>query len=391
MGMFFNNLHIRKNEVYSHDKLIEMLTAEMEQNGYTMLNGLKTLESGEEPDISIVIYSPEKSEWVSVASDCFNFNTSEDTKAAAFPISEKFGTDVLAAACCDSDYLMMNLINAADGTDGWVNAGSMYGMKLPRRTRIAPWKGKVTDLEKFKAVVKEKNTFAEDAFYGSAELLGMVTEQCALETEHTEGLDEGALTRLHFALPEGTQKELPEFKVRWFSLTPCRIGGSSCVFVDNKGGRSRGVGVMFVGDYIENDQLTFENVIFGSDIGSKKQKNRPIKLKKIKTTDGKTALYWKDESFDIPPAPNPSLPVMRRDKLESERKFGVWFTVRGDPRKVLDVKVFIIPLENYRDGAACWCVYLHKGTKERYIEWNNEHWTKMNSPDMCLDPNDFDL
>ena len=105
MGMFFQNVHIRKNEEYSHDALKKLLIGEMEKKGYTLL------ESDEDAEVFVVIYAPEKSAWVSVASDCFDFRTAEDTKAAALPISNQFGTDVLAAACFDSNYLLMNMRN----------------------------------------------------------------------------------------------------------------------------------------------------------------------------------------------------------------------------------------------------------------------------------------
>lgn len=383
MGMFFNNLHIRKNEKYSHEKLKKMLIREMENKGYKLFEGAETA------DVSVVIYSPRESEWASVASDCFAFSTAEDTKAVALPISEKFGADVLAVACFDSDYLMMNLINAADGTDGWVNVGSMYDMELPRRTSIAPWKGKVTDIEKFKAIIKEKNIFAEDAFYGCAELLGMVTEQCALETDNTDVLKEGTFTRLCFSLPEGMQKELPRLTFKHFGLMPCKIGESRCEFVVNKGGRSKGVGVMFVGDYIEDDQLTFENVTLESDLDNHERTITPIQLEKIKNALGQTVLYWEDKNFHIPPAVDPSIPSKRYDDLEYKRTFGVRFTVQGNPRKVLDVMFFIIPLENRREGAACWCCYLYSGTKERYIKDHNKTWTKYQ--ENLLNPEDYDL
>ena len=385
MGMFFNNIHIRKNEKYSADALREMLIRELEGKGYSSLP-----ENSEEAEVSVVIYAPEGSDWVSVASDCFMFNTAKDTKAAAFPISEKFGTDVLAAACFDSDYLMMNIINAADGTDGWVNVGSMYGMKRPRRTSIASWKRKVTDCKKFKAIIKGKTVFAEEAFYASAELFGMTAEQCALESDHTEELEEGTFTRLFFSLPEGTQKELPRLEARHFSLTPCEIGKSDCFFVNNKGGRSKGIRVVFVGDYIEDNQLTFENVTLESDFGSKERKVTPIKLEKIKNASGQSILCWEDKNFQIPPAVDPSIPLMRYQKLEFERQFGVRFTVQGNPRKVLDVTVFIVPLENNPEGGACWCVYLHSGTKEDYIEEHNKTWSRFDSTKQ-LDPKDFDL
>ena len=384
MGMFFRNLHIRKNDAYSYDELKKMLIGEMEKKGYTLL------ESDEKAEVSVVIYSPEKSEWVSITSDCLEFETAEETKAAALPFSKKFEADVLAAACFDSDYLIMNLINAADGTDGWVNVGSLYGARRPRRTNIAPWKGKMADHEKFKAIIKEKYVCAEEAFYGVAALLGMAVEQCTLDVYDTDEFEESDLTRLFFSHENEKRKELPKLTIPHFSLTPCKIGKSDCVFVNNTGGGSKGVRVMFVGDYIENDQLTFENVTFESDFGSARRKIVPIELRKVKTAEGRTALCWEDKSFHIPPAVDPSIPTMRRENLEFENSFGVRFTVRGNPRKVLDVKVCIAPLDNPAEGAACWCCYLLDGTKERYIEEFNKRESRRDTK-LCLNPKDYDL
>jgi hypothetical protein len=125
------------------DELSEMLSAEMQSKEYAKL------ETAENSETELMIYAPDNSEWVSVASDFYNFNDDKDTAAAAVPISDKFGTYVIAAACIDSDFAFMHLLNTADKTDGWINSGTPYeGMKLPRRTSSAPWKKIISDFEK---------------------------------------------------------------------------------------------------------------------------------------------------------------------------------------------------------------------------------------------------
>ena len=175
---------------------------------------------------------------------------------------------------------------------------------------------------------------------------------------------------------------------------PCRIGESHCVFVNNHGGRSRGIAVQFQGKYIQNDDLTFENVTFEYKQGEK-YIQIPIELKKICVQSGEAILYWCDKDFQIPPAVNPAIPQMKRMKIEFRKEFGIRFTVCGNPRKALDVKVFLIPLEN-RKGSACWYVYKYQGSKRKYIDHQNnglyyhEIPAEQRSPFM-LNPDEFDL
>lgn len=347
MGMFFNNLHIRKNELFHMEQLQELLISDMTEKGCTLQ------KNAEDAGVSLVIYAPEGSEWVSVASEFFQFDSANDTQAAAAPLSGRFGTDVIAAACNDSDFLFLHLLNTADGTDGWINAGHFYSAP-PRRTKLSPWKSKVTDFAALQAITKETPVFAEEVFFTAAPLLGMQPGQCSLTPGFTEELDAAAVTKLYFSLPEGNEKALPKLRMPTFDPTPCRIGGSKCIFVNNYGGRSEGIAVMFTGDFIEHDELTFENVTFESDYGSPKRKIIPITPEKRKTQNGETILYWEDRHFSIPPAISSSIPEIRRMQLAFEKSFGVRFTVQGDPERAKEVKVYILPLENYQKGGICW-------------------------------------
>lgn len=367
MGMFFSNLHIKKTDSFTVDELSEMLTVEMQAKGYTKL------DSAENAETELMIYAPENSVWGSVASDYYCFNDDKDTAAAAAPLSEKFDTYVIAAACIDSDFAFMHLLNTANKTDGWVNSGTPYeGVRLPRRTSAAPWKKAVSDFEKFKAVIKEQYTYAEEVFYNCAELLGMTAEQFTLEPGRTDGLDEQCLTRLYFSLPEGTEKELPKFQIARFDLMPCVADFNQVVFVNNMGGRSKGIAIVFAGDWIENDDVEIYDATFEYKSGHDKRNNVPITFTKKKDNTGKYILLWRDENFNIPPAVNQNIPTTKRMKLEFEKEFGIRFFVRGNERKFLDIKVFIIPLENYHNGADCWYVYRYKGTKRNYVEKENE-------------------
>ncbi|MBQ8983906.1 MAG: hypothetical protein IJ079_10005 [Lachnospiraceae bacterium] len=339
---------------------------EMLSKGYILQQGK------EDSDVQISIYAPKDSDWVTVASEDFQFIDDNDTKKIGTILSETFQTDVLAVSCVDSDYLFMHLLNVSDQTDGWINIGRPYSGKLPRRTGLIPWKNKVSDYEKLKSISKQNYTFAEEALLETGALLGLQKEQCIYEPDHAEDTEQELVTNLYYSLPESSHKDLPRLKIDRFTLTPCVIGRSKCVFVSNKGGKSKGIAIEFVGDYIKDDSLIIENVTFESDYGSERRKITPIELKKVKASSGNWVLYWEDKDFVIPPAVNRALPPAKYNRLEYEREFGVRFTVKGNPRKVLDVTVFIIPLENTQKGSDCWFVYRHSRTKAQYIEdYNN--------------------
>lgn len=388
MGMSFTNLHIRKTADLNISDLTEMLKKEMHDKGYV------SLDRDEDSDICVVLYHAADSQWITIASDSFQFSNAEDTKAAAEPYSMRFGTDVIAVACFDSDYLMLHLLNTADRTDGWINVGDNYGMPFPRRTSLAPWKKITSDFERFKSLMKEDHVCAESALFGAAELLGMNPDQCCLDAGDVSQIENTNLVTMYFRMPEGQGKELPVFQIPRFDLMPCRIGESKCVFVNNHGGRSKGIAVQFQGKYIQNDDLTFENVTFEYKQGEK-YIQIPIELKKICVQSGEAILYWCDKDFQIPPAVNPAIPQIKRMKIEFQKEFGIRFTVCGNPRKALDVKVFLIPLEN-RKGSACWYVYKYEGSKRNYIEHQNkglnyhEIPAEQRSPFM-LNPDEYDL
>lgn len=88
MGMSFTNLHVRKTADLNISDLTEMLKKEMHDKGYV------SLDRDEDSDICVVLYHAADSQWITIASDSFQFSNAEDTKAAAEPYSMRFGTDV---------------------------------------------------------------------------------------------------------------------------------------------------------------------------------------------------------------------------------------------------------------------------------------------------------
>lgn len=386
MGMTFSNLYIKKNDNYNLENLKDWLTKDMAKQGYT------AVENAKDSEISMLIYAPSDSSWISLASDSFMLYSASDIKKTAKPISKAFETDVLTASCMDSDFLLLHLLNAADHTDAWAKIGSLYGMETGKPVHISAWEKKVPDIFQFSKIIKTHYTFAEEALYELADkAFAMLPEQCCLYVNDTLRLEQTALTRLYFALPETSQTEPPRIEIPMYGLMPCKIGESSCVFAVNKGGASKGISIAFTGDFIENDDLTFENITFESNYGSDDRKIISIQPEKVRQKGGGYMLYWEDPDFPIPPKANPKLPISQIQKLEFEREFGVRFTVQGNPRRLLDVTVFIMPLDKTDPASsACWYVWRYSGSKEQFIKDHNATWADKDS-DQHLDMDDFDL
>ena len=386
MGLFFENIHIRKSAMYDTRILKNQLIRYFEEKGFQLA------PQDAEESVSVVIYEPENSAWVSIASELFQLETEEDIQKVAEPLSQCFETDIISAGCYDSDYLRLSLLNVCDGTDGWINVGRAEGMKLLRRTSLVPWKKVVDDMDALKKLVKAEYVFAEEAFYELATLINMTLEQASLEADYVDGLAFENVTTLKFIVPEGNIK-LPEFVIRSYNGMPCQIGKSEVVSVYNNGGKSKGIGIMFIGDYVDNDEITFEDVKL--QLHTKKGwEFIPIELKKVDWIKGKKCYYWSDANFPLPPAVSESIPLMKRMNLEFEKEIGIRFTPIGNPRKVLDIKLVVYPLANSMEGQTSWYVYRYAGSKRKYIEEHNSRWKDIPfEPSLSdlLNPEDYDL
>lgn len=99
MGTFFQNIHIRKTPAFSVEELRAFLTRQMEAAGYTPAEPKNC-------DLLVTMLAPEHSEWISVASDAFSFDSAQAVKDILLPYSKAFSTDVLGAMCMDSDLFL---------------------------------------------------------------------------------------------------------------------------------------------------------------------------------------------------------------------------------------------------------------------------------------------
>lgn len=377
MGQFFSNLHIRKKPELCAEDIKKYFIAEMQKKGYALI------DNADEEAVRLLIYAPEESGWISIASEETEFSSYDDANNAAAALLRAFSSPVIAALCLDSDYLLLDLVSNGEKKDGILCAGRPEGMIKPVRKRLSPFKGYVTDFSRFRQIADEEYVMAEEAFCEAAPLFGMKAEQCSLCPENIGEADSEGLEVLYFTPPAGMEKEKPEFKIWHFCLVPCRMDEDNCVFVVNEGGRSKGLKVIFTGDYIENDDLVFENVRITARGYEKK-----IELIRGRDKDGKALLYYEDNDIVIPKALSRELPEMKRMNLELDRIIAVRFNVRGNERKLLDIKVWMIPLENPA-GADVWYVYRLDGSKRAYIEDMNSD-NPEGSP-FYIDPQRYDL
>ena len=383
MGQFFNNIHFLKNTDFDKTHLIDSIIKYMNGKSFTF-----DMSSA---DLSVIIYDPSDSDWISIATDAFEFSSLEVIKNTFNFFSTIGSTCMIAASCYDSDFLQLALNNFETDEEGWLNAGHPEdGMKL-KRTSLSPWRPIVKDFNKLKEISSTDYVFAEEAFGEVADLIGMNQKQTTINT-NIESYDESELIKLFFSAPK-EKEDFPQFEIPRANGLPCRIGESNVVSVVNKGGQGKGLGVMFVGDYVENDEITFSDTELQlHDNG--KWKFIPFELQKGKQRNGKMCYFWTDPDFPIPSSISGNIPFKKRMEMEFEREIGIRFTPQGNPRKVLDIKIVIYPLSNSRNGQASWYVYKSFGSKANYIEFHNEYIKKYHTTwneDELFNPNDYDL
>ena len=139
MGSWFCNLHIRREGMVTGKTVIEFLDQWMKEQGYLA-------SSADEADGAIAIVENENGQWISIYSDLMSFEDPAQYAKIGVPLSERFRSDVLGISCFDSDYLYLNLLNAAEQTDAWIGIGSAAGLGIKRRSGLSQWKKKVLKL-----------------------------------------------------------------------------------------------------------------------------------------------------------------------------------------------------------------------------------------------------
>ena len=369
MGTFLNNVHLRKNGGFSAAEVAAFLDERLRTAG-------NVPASADDADLAVAVYASEGSGWISIYSDLYDFDTTQDDLQ---PLSERFRTDALAIGCFDSDFLCLNLINAQDGTDAFARVGSAAELGIRRRANLAAWKGKVTDWEAFRAALREKRVFADEALIPLEKLLGLPYNQSNQIIEDFDGVAEGA-TYLYYSVPKSAQSTEPP-TLRWKSSSG--LGPAShreneteesmrmpyYVGFLNHGGASRGLRIEFIWPYVEGDDISFEAKIVRRD-----KKNHfehiPIALKKERTKTGDWVFSWEDRRFRIPACVDENLPWRKKMDREFQNEISVYYGLKGNLRKLLDLRIRFIPLAA-PEGAGDWSTWGSFGSKRAYAEYYN--------------------
>ena len=385
MGNWFSNLHIRKNNTITEREVAEYIRKIMTAKQYL------PAASEDEADGSFAIMTDDNSRWYSVYSDLFSFDEPKLFTDYATPMSKEFNTDILGISCFDSDFLYLNLIDAANKIDAWVGAGSAAGLGIRKRTNLSAWKNKVSDFDRFKESIRKKFVFAEEALAEIEHCIHLPQEYGAASYEYLSDLGlTGKIAFLYFKLPETMKtQDAPKLTQKSASLMPSFLDKPDSVSVINVGGASKGLSVYFVGPYVENDEITFSDVAF---IERKNSQTKwiPIELKKAQLTDGQWVYYYHDPGYRIMPKVDERLPMSKRMRLENEQSIVVRFVPHGNPRKILDITVVLVPDQN-QQGQTGWNVWHQFGSKKAYIQFHNNNWSQYpNCEHLLLREEDYD-
>ncbi|MBQ8747741.1 MAG: hypothetical protein IJZ08_07750 [Clostridia bacterium] len=380
MGAYFSNLHIKKESVSEEDVKAEILAC-FAENGCTP-------SDSDTADFEVCLYAPADGRWLSVYCDTFECT---DVLTLAPRISEKTGADVLALACFDSDYLFLNLVNVKDSRDLWLNIGDTPEIRKPRRSTLSAWKNSIGDFAAFRAAAKEKYDFAD-------EFLLAVQHPLELPFAQSTGFEiPENVTRLYFSAPQNNLLPPTSLTFTFYDKMPCVPGKRSACHVNNMGLASRGIGVLFVGSYVEHDEITIDDAEFWYSDRRGEQVSVPIRFEKIQLSDGQWAYHWQDMDFKIPEAVSPAIPYVARFKQQCKRSFGIRYTPNGNKRKFLDITVVFAPLSNRIEGQCAWRVWGGFPSKRAYIEKHNESVKADAAAGMIvgdctrIDPAEYDL
>lgn len=379
MGNWFSNISIRSNGYITMDDVARYLSGLASDRQYSPVS------SAQEADGGFAIFRASGAGWFTVCSDLISLEDPGVFTELAAPMSAALRTDVLGISCYDSDYLWLNLVNAAEKTDAWIGIGSAAGLGIRRRSGLNAWKKKVEDFSRFSELAKENYICAEEFLGRAAACLGLPVQQgCACYEYLGEPEPEKPVQYLYFKLPENEKNREPTRLVpHMYSGMPCFLGKPACVDGVNVGGPSRGLSVYFLGPYVEHDEITFSDVCF---VKSKPNSSEsiPFELEKIQLPDGQWAYHYHDPGFRIPPRVKEGLPPMKQLRANCENSIIVRFVPHGDPRKILDITVALVP-DKHPEGQTGWNVWHRWGSKAAFIAHFNEresHWAW--APEACL-------
>ncbi len=375
MGNYFANLFIRQNQQTTADMIRHMLVE------HFSTRNIFPCDAGN-ADFSVMLDLSDRT-WGAIY--CQEWGH-EELFALTPRLSEQCHTDVLSCACFDSDYMFLHLYNAESATDAFINIGKSDEIKPPRRNTLAAWKPQVKDFDAFKQAAKLPYVCAEDFLLCMQEQLSLPDQSC---------FDQESAITLYFSAPQDQKPEPTCLRTHMVSLLPCEPGKPNFWSVRNVGGASHGLYVVFIGSYLENDEITFDTVELCYENARGENVKQQLTFEKTVLDGGVHALVANIPDFKIPAAPSPDLPPRALMEKKSARSFGIRFTPNGNVRKFLDITVAFLPHANPIQGQCAWRVWGLYNTKTEYIEEHNriqqQDHELYGAPMNLIDPDMYDL
>ena len=384
MGAYFSNLHISRDGASKED--VKKLVCK-----YFTARGFIAAEA-ENADFAIKIFAPSESPWITVLSESF---THKDVIDLTQIMAAKIDTSVMSISCFDSDYLFVFLQNVNKGLDLWLNIGESYEIKKPRRGNLSKWKKYVKDFPAFKRIAEESYICAEDFLSEAERHLSIPYAQSTMvgDEESVENAE-----KLYFLAPKKVELDSTVLKIKHFDLYPRIPEHPTGCFAQNIGTASRGIRILFMGDYVENGDITIEDASFVYFDSKDNPIVTPITFERTRLSNGAWVYLWEDKDFNIQEAPSLLLPPRALQEEESKRSFGIRYTPKGNKRKFLDICTVFIPLDNPDEGHCWWRVWAYHKSKREYIEDHNnrikrdaEQFEIPNWRNLLIDPDEYDL
>ena len=238
MGSWFSNIHIRKEDHLTEEKISECIIKMMTAQQY------QPITSQKDADAVVVILSHDDSQWVSICSDSFAHDDPESCVRVVAPFSLELHTDVMGISCFDSDYLYLNLVNAEDQTDAWIGIGRGKDFGIVRRNSLTAWKKKVADYQEFSAKVKRQYIFAEEFLSEAAEQLGLPANLGTSSLEYLHEMNADVkMIYLYFKTAGNAQQSDNVNLAHYDYGVPCLADRESRLMAINMGAKSKGLSV----------------------------------------------------------------------------------------------------------------------------------------------------
>ena len=184
MGMWFSNLHIRKNEVTTADAVEQAVCKLMDEKGYC------PALSEADAEVAVAILTSDRSQWFSVHSEALMFEEPDDFAEMAMPMSTELQTDIMGISCFDSDYLYLNLIHTELKKDAWVGIGEALAYDMERQTELAAWETEVTDFPRFSECARTEYVFAEDFLREVQDCLSLPASCSAVDYDYIQEMEQ---------------------------------------------------------------------------------------------------------------------------------------------------------------------------------------------------------